>query len=108
MKETFGEYIRLLRTENSMTLTQLAAKLNLDSANLSKIENNKREFDEKRLDRLATVFNLDLKNLKDELFSEKFAKQIYSNCCSEKALELAEQKVKYLKHSNVKQGNLKL
>ena len=107
MKETFGEYIRLLRTENGMTLTQLAAQLNMDSANLSKIENNKREFDEKRLEKLASVFNLDLKKLRDELFSEKFAKKIYANCCSEKALELAEQKVKYLKQSNVKQGNLK-
>lgn len=107
MKETFGEYIRLLRTENGLTLTQLAAQLNMDSANLSKIENSKREFDEKRLEKLASVFNLDLKILKDELFSEKFAKKIYENCCSENALELAEQKVKYLKQSNVKQGNLK-
>ena len=49
MKTTFGEYIRLLRNENELTLTQLAAKLNLDSANLSKIENGKRDFDEKRL-----------------------------------------------------------
>jgi len=46
MKETFGEYIRKLRTENELTLTQLAAKLDLDSANLSKIENGKREFDD--------------------------------------------------------------
>ncbi len=37
MKTTFGEYIRELRLENNLTLTQLAAKLNLDSANLSKI-----------------------------------------------------------------------
>jgi len=107
MKETFGEYIRLLRTESGMTLTQLAAQLNMDSANLSKIENNKREFNEKRLEKLATIFDLDLDKLRDELFSEKFAKKIYSNFCSEKALELAEQKVKYLRQSNVKQGNLK-
>ncbi len=108
MKETFGGYIRLLRTEKKMTLTQLAAQLDMDSANLSKIENNKREFDEKRLEKLASVFQLDIKKLRDELFSEKFAKTIYSNSCSEKALELAEQKVKYFKQSNVKQGNLKL
>ncbi len=108
MRETFGEYIRTLRTEGNMTLTQLAAKLDMDSANLSKIENNKREFDEKRLDKLASVFRLELKTLKDELFSERFAKKIYSNCCSERALELAEQKVKYFKQKNVKQGNLKL
>ena len=40
MKETFKEYIKRLRTENKLTLTQLAVKLHLDSANLSKIENN--------------------------------------------------------------------
>ena len=107
MKETFGEYIRLLRKASGMTLTKLAARLDMDSANLSKIENNKREFDEKRLEKLASVFNLDLDKLRDELFSEKFAKKIYSNCCSEKALVLAEQKVQYLKQSNVKQRNLK-
>lgn len=107
MKENFGEYIRLLRTEKGLTLTQLAAQLNMDSANLSKIENSKREFDEKRLENLASIFKLDLKMLKDEFFSEKFAKKIYENCCSENALELAEQKVRYLKQSNISQGNLK-
>ena len=60
MKTTFGEYIRLLRNENELTLTQLAAKLNLDSANLSKIENGKRDFDEKRLPELAKIFKLKL------------------------------------------------
>lgn len=108
MKETFGEYVRILRKNKGMTLTKLAAKLDMDSANLSKIENNKREFDEKRLDKLATIFNLDINKLKNELFSEKFAKKIYSNCCTEEALVLAEQKVKYYKQTNVKQGKLDL
>ena len=79
MKEIFGEYIKRLRTQNEMTLTQLAAKLDLDSANLSKIENNKREFDEKRLKLLAKVFNLDLAKLRTEFFSDIIAKKIYSN-----------------------------
>ena len=108
MKQTFGEYIRGLRTDKGWTLTQLAAQLDMVSANLSKIENNKRDFDEKRLEKLAIVFDLELNKLKDELFSEKFAKKIYSNCCSEKALELAEEKVKYYKQTNYKQGSLKL
>lgn len=106
MNKTFGEYIRQLRIKNGMTLTQLAAKLDLDSGNLSKIENNKREFDEKRLDKLALVFNLDRDKLGDELFSDKFANIIYSNSCSEKALELAEQKVKYLRQTNIKQEKI--
>ncbi len=100
MKETFGEYIKRLRTENNFTLTQLAAKLDLDSANLSKIENNKREFDEKRLTLLSEVFNLDISVLRTEFFSDLIAKKIYNNNCSEQTLVLAEEKVAYLKSKN--------
>ena len=97
MKETFGEYIKRLRTENGFTLTQLAAKLDLDSANLSKIENNKREFDERRLPLLSEVFNLDISKLRTEFFSDFIAKKIYKNNCDEQTLVLAEEKVAYLK-----------
>ena len=97
MKETFGEYIKRLRTEKELTLTQLAARLDLDSANLSKIENNKREFDEKRLPLLSEVFNLDISTLRTEFFSDVIAKKIYENNCDSETLILAEQKVEYLK-----------
>ncbi len=107
MKISFGEYIRKLRTEKGMTLTQLAALLELDSANLSKIENGKREFDEKRLEKLATVFNLKLDDIKTEFFSDLFAKKIYENNCSIETLMVAEEKVNYLKSKNVIQGEIK-
>ena len=35
IKETFGEYIHKLRTEASLTLTKLAAALDLDQSTLS-------------------------------------------------------------------------
>lgn len=101
MKETFGEFIKRLRTENELTLTQLAAKLDLDSANLSKIENNKREFDEKRLELLANVFSLELAQLRTEFFSDIIAKKIYETNCDSETLILAEQKVEYLKSKNL-------
>lgn len=107
MNTSFGEYIRKLRTESGMTLTQLAAQLELDSANLSKIENGKREFDEKRLEKLATVFSLKLDDIKTEFFSDLFAKKIYENNCSMETLMVAEEKVNYLKSKNVKQGEIK-
>lgn len=106
MKETFGEYIRQLRKSKGYTLTQLAAKLNMDSANLSKIETGKREFDEKRLELLSNEFGLDLKDLKDEYFSEMVAQKLYDNKCSDRVFQLAEEKVKYLKSKNTKQANL--
>lgn len=108
MKQTFGEYIKQLRTENHFTLTQLGAKLNIDSANLSKIENGKREFDEKRLTQLATVFSLDIEELKTEYFSDLFAKKLYTSSSSTDALIVAEEKVKHLRQINAKQETLKL
>ncbi len=108
MKETFGEYIRKLRTENELTLTQLAAKLDLDSANLCKIENGKREFDEKRLAKLAKVFHLDLEKLKAEFYSDFIAKKLYETNCNKEVFALAEQKIKYLKQKNVTQTKLNL
>ena len=108
MNTNFGEYIGQLRKDSGLTLTQLAAQLELDSANLSKIENGKREFDEKRLERLAKVFQLDLNKVKTEFFSDLFAKKIYENNCSPEILTVAEEKVKYLKQKNLKQTELKL
>ena len=108
MKQSFGEYIRHLRTKNELTLTQLGAKLDLDSANLSKIENGKRDFDEKRLILLAQVFELNLEELKTEFFSDLFAKKLYESSSSTDALFVAEKKVKYLRQINAKQESLKL
>jgi len=95
MKETFGQYIRRLRKENNLTLTQLAAKLELDSANLSKIENGKRDFDEKKIDLLCSVFKLDKTQVEKELISEKVVKSVYNYNESEEILTLAESKLKY-------------
>ena len=106
--ETFGEYIKRLRNESSLTLTQLAAQLDLDSANLSKIENGKREFDEKRLGQLSNALKLDLENLKTEFYSNLFAKKLYENKCSIDVLTVAEKKVEYLRSTKVTQTNLDL
>ena len=108
MKQLFGQYIKSLRTEKGFTLTQLGAKLGIDSANLSKIENGKRDFDEKKLEALAEIFELNYETLKTEFFAEVFAKKIYNSNCSTEAFTVAEEKVKYLRQLNVKQGKLEL
>ena len=108
MEQLFGQYIKTLRTEKGFTLTQLGAKLGIDSANLSKIENSKRDFDEKKLVTLSEIFELNLENLKTEFFGEYFAKKIYETNCSTEALTVAEEKVKYYRENNIKQGKLKL
>mgnify|MGYP003406003224 FL=1 len=100
MKTTFGEYIRLLRTEKNSTLTQLAAQLNLDSANLSKIENGIRDFDEKRLPKLAKIFGLNLKELSEEYLTDQLGKKIYESNCTSQLLKVAEEKAEYRRTLN--------
>lgn len=100
MNTTFGEYIRLLRNESGLTLTQLAAKLNLDSANLSKIENGKRDFDEKRLPKLSEIFSLNLKELRNEYLTDQIGKKIYETNCTKQLLEVAEEKAEYRRTLN--------
>ena len=63
---TFGEYIRGVRRKKNMTLTQLGAQLSIDSGALSKIENGKKSFDEKKLVLQANVFDVDIEYLKKE------------------------------------------
>ncbi len=106
MKETFGEFIKKFRVENEMTLTQLGAKLGVDSGALSKIENGKRKLDEKILPKISEIFKLNLDELKDEFISEQIAYKIYENNCTNNVLSLAEEKVKYIKQKNAKQGNI--
>ena len=94
--ENFGIYVRQLRKDKDWTLTKLASKLDMDSANLSKIETGKRSFDEKKLPVFCEIFELELENMKKELLSEKFANKVYSENVDKTVFKLAEQKVKYL------------
>jgi len=107
MKETFGEYIHNLRVEHDLTLTKLAAALDIDQSTLSKIENQKRNVPEEILPKLAKVFKLDIKKLEKEFYSEKIAEMIYRVPDSTELLILAEEKAKYYRVSKVKQGHLK-
>lgn len=107
MKETFGEYIHKLRTRGCMTLTKLAAALDLDQSTLSKIENGKRNVPAEILPKLASTFSLDIKELEKEYYSEKIAEIIYLYDEPKNVLKLAEEKAKYFKLKNIKQGEIK-
>lgn len=108
IKETFGEYIHKLRVENNLTLTKLAAALDIDQSTLSKIENHKRNVPIEVLPKLADMFGLNIKTLEKEFYSEKIAEIIYHQTDSSDLLILAEEKAKYLRTKNSKQANLNL
>jgi transcriptional regulator with XRE-family HTH domain len=106
MKETIGEYIHQLRIENNLTLTKLAAALDIDQSTLSKIENHKRNIPEEILPKLASLFKLDYSELKKEFLSEKIAELIIKQENAKEVLELANEKANYYKEKNITQGQI--
>lgn len=107
MKETFGEYIHRIRIEQGLTLTKLAAALDIDQSTLSKIENGKRNVPPEIIPKLATVFKLDCKKLEKEYFSEKIAEIICNEEDSKELIKLAVEKAKYFRTKKLEQGTFK-
>ncbi len=89
-----------------MTLTKLAAALDIDQSTLSKIENGKRLVPENILPKLAGVFELNLVELQKEFYSEKIAEIIYPQPDTAELLKLAEEKAEYFRAKQLKQGKL--
>lgn len=106
MRETFGEYINKLRLDNDLTLTKLAAALDIDQSTLSKIENGKRNVPVDIIPKLSMIFKLDVKMLKHEYFSEKIAEIIYRQEEPSELLKAAEEKAKYLRIKKQEQGKI--
>ena len=106
MKETFGEYLHRLRADSGLTLTKLAAALDIDQSTLSKIENGKRNVPVDVLPKLSKIFDLDLKQLEHEYFSEKIAEIIYPQEEPSQLLKAAEEKAKYMRIKNQQQGKI--
>ncbi|MDR2458416.1 MAG: helix-turn-helix domain-containing protein [Clostridiales Family XIII bacterium] len=95
----FSDFIKNIRLKNALTQTQFAAKLDIDTSALSKIENGKRYFPCDRLLKLCDLFNLDYNDVNSEYFSEKIAYEIFANNCSETILNLTKDKFEYLKNN---------
>ena len=106
MKETLGEFIHKLRIDNSLTLTKLAAALDIDQSTLSKIENCKRNVPEDILPKLAKFFNLDFKQIEKEFYSEKIAEIIYRDEDAKGLLKLAEEKAAYFRIKKTRQAKI--
>ncbi|WP_321347949.1 helix-turn-helix transcriptional regulator [uncultured Draconibacterium sp.] len=106
MKESFGHFLRKNRKDLGMNQTQLAVKLHMDAAKLSKIENGKMIIDEPRLELLSKAINIDLQKLKTMYYGDCVARTLYKNRCSNETLNIAEEILEYYKTNNAKQGNL--
>ena len=107
MKERFGEYIHQLRSDKGLTLTKLAAALEIDQSTLSKIENRKRNVTVEILPKLSKIFGLDFRQLEKEFYSEKIAEILYKEEDTKGLLKLAEEKAKIFQNKKTRPRTIK-
>jgi transcriptional regulator with XRE-family HTH domain len=72
--ETFGDYIRRAREARALPLRKVAARLDIDTSTLSKVERGERQALIDYLEPLADVLNLELKEVQTEYIVDKVIK----------------------------------
>jgi len=98
--KTTGEILREKREEKELLLRHVSAKLDIDTAILSKIERGERKASKEQIIKLAEILDLDKEKLVVQYLSEKILYEIKDEELGEKALKVAEQKIKYIKKNS--------
>lgn len=105
-KQSFGEYVRKLREDHNLPIRKVASKLDIDPSTLGKIERGERSANKEMIPILANLFGIEEKILGLILFSDKVVYQIIEEENTNEILKVAEEKIKYLRNLNVKQGKI--
>ena len=95
--ETIGEKLRQLREQNQMPLRKVAALIDIDVAILSKMERGERKLTKAVVLKLADIYKYSADKLLVSFLSDKIMYEILNEDLGEKALKVAEKRVKYLK-----------
>ncbi len=90
-----GEILRKKREEKGLFLRHVSAKLDIDTAILSKIERSERKATKEQIIKLAEILDLNQEDLMVLYLSEKILYEIKGEELGEKALKVAEQKIRY-------------
>jgi len=98
--KTTGEILREKREKKELLLRHVSAKLDIDTAILSKIERGERKASKEQIIKLAKILDLDKEKLVIQYLSEKILYEIKDEELGEKALKVAEQKIKYIKKNS--------
>lgn len=104
---SFGHYIKTQREKRDWTQTDFGAKIGINSSAISRIENGTQKFSKSKLAKLSELFQVELQELTDLFYADKFALEAYENHCSDNVFVVAEDNVKYIKSANTKQAELK-
>ena len=92
--------------EQGLPLRKIAAKLDLDPSTLSKIERGDRFPGKELVKRIAMAFDIEERELWILYHSEKIANDLYREDFCIEVLEVAEQRIGYIRQKNTVQKKL--
>ena len=95
-----GEVLREKREEKGLFLRHVSADLDIDTAILSKIERSARKATKEQIVKLAEILDLNKEDLLIQYLSEKILYEIKDEELGEKALKVAQQRLKYSNKKN--------
>jgi len=99
--DSLGDTIRKLREKKELPLRIVAAYLDIDQAILSRIERGQRKPSREQVVKLAEYFKVDENGLLIAWLSDKLVYEVADEQIALKALQVAEEKIKYI---NLKKG----
>ena len=94
---SLGDTIRKLREDKRLPLRTVAAFLDIDQAILSKIERGQRKATRDQVVKIAEYFKVNENDLLVGWLSDKLVYEVENEDMALKALQVAEEKVKYNK-----------
>ena len=100
--ETIYERLRQLREESELPLRKISAMIDIDVAILSKMERGERRLTKEVVLKLADIYKSNADDLLVLFLSDKIMYEIQDEDRGEKALKVAEKRVKYLKANKSK------
>jgi transcriptional regulator with XRE-family HTH domain len=89
-----GEKLKELREANGMVQRQVAAELQVDTAYISKMENNEKPVSRNNLKTLSNLFNVPLDELLTIWLADKLYDVIKDEDVALQAMQVAEEEVK--------------
>jgi len=95
--DSLGDTIRKLREEKELPLRTVAAYLDIDQAILSRIERGQRKATREQVVKLAEYFKVKENDLLVAWLSDKLVYEAADEQIALKALQVAEEKIKYQK-----------
>ena len=93
---SIGEQIRKLREDRHLPLRKVAAILDIDQSILSKIERGERKASKEQIIQIASIFNVDEKELLINYLSDRVLYDLKGEDLAADALKVAEKKIQYL------------